>query len=95
MRDMYTKNKGVVQMYLNNSLYVDFSENLEDNFSKLIKTLQYYQIFPYINTKLFVKNDYYKKLIKSKSVPNLNKFLLSSPKSPKSPTIRRRAFIKL
>jgi len=95
MRDMYTKNKGVVQMYLNNSLYVDFSENLEDNFSKLIKTLQYYQIFPYINTKLFVKNDYYKKLIKSKSLPNLNKFILSSPKSPKSPTLRRRAFIKL
>lgn len=95
MHDIYTKNKGVVQMYLNNSLYVDFSENLEDNFSKLLKTLQYYQIFPYINTKLFVKNDYYKKLIKSKSLPNFNKFILSSPKSPKSPTLRRRAFIKL
>ena len=36
MHDLYTKNKGVVQMYLNNSLYVDFSENLEDNFSKLL-----------------------------------------------------------
>lgn len=60
-----------------------------------VKTLQYYQIFPYMNSKLFNKNDNYKKLIKSKSLPNFNKFILSSPKSPKSPTLRRRAFIKL
>ena len=48
-----------------------------------------------MNSKLFNKNDNYKKLIKSKSLPNFNKFILSSPKSPKSPTLRRRAFIKL
>lgn len=95
MQDNYTNKKGALQMYLNNTLYIDFSQNLEDNFDKLLKTLHYYQIYPYINIYSFDKKYYYQKLNKSKSLPNMNSFILSSQKSTKSLSNKRRTFIKL
>ena len=58
MINYYNKNNGIVQMYLNNSLYIDFSNNFHDNFHKLIKSLQYYQVFPILNViYVFIKID--------------------------------------
>ena len=75
MINYYNKNNGIVQMYLNNSLYIDFSNNFHDNFHKLIKSLQYYQVFPILNTNLCLyKNPIRYKIFKSKSLPNLNNF---------------------
>lgn len=65
MHKTFLNNQSILQLYLNNILYIDFSINLYDNFNKLLKTLQYYQIFPYINNKFYYNKKRFYKLIKS------------------------------
>ena len=46
MKKIYTNTDGIIQMYLNNTLYIDLSENIKDNIFKIISTLDYYNIYP-------------------------------------------------
>ena len=45
MNEIYTQNDGIIQMYLNNTMFIDFSEEFDLNFSKLESTLKYYGVF--------------------------------------------------
>ena len=44
MRKIYTKTDGIIQMYLNNTLYIDLSDEIEENFFNIESTLNYYGI---------------------------------------------------
>jgi len=46
MNDIYTQNDGIIQMYLNNTMFIDFSKEIDCNFHKLESTLKYYGLFP-------------------------------------------------
>lgn len=46
MKKIYTNTDGIIQMYLNNTLYIDLSENIKDNLFKIISSLDYYNIYP-------------------------------------------------
>ena len=45
MNEIYTKNDGIIQMYLNNTMFIDFSNEINSNFHNLESTLKYYGIF--------------------------------------------------
>ena len=45
MNEIYTQNDGIIQMYLNNTMFIDFSQEFNLNFSKLESTLKYYGVF--------------------------------------------------
>ena len=45
MKEIYTQSDGIIQMYLNNTLYIDMSDDLSSNINNIILTLDYYNIY--------------------------------------------------
>ena len=45
MQNIFLHNDGIIQMYLNSLMYIDFSINIEDDYDFLIKTLRNYKIY--------------------------------------------------
>ena len=79
MKKIYTNTDGIIQMYLNNTLYIDLSENIKDNLFKIISTLDYYNIYPKNSPNITPNN----------SNNSLSNYFLqnSSPIKKKSPNI--------
>lgn len=79
MKDIYVKEKGIIQMYLNNMLYIDATSNIETAIQEIIKQLKEYNIYASItpnnsNSSLF---DYFNQLSPSKKPSRSN-----SPSEP-------------
>lgn len=53
--NLLTNKDGIIQMYLYNTIFIDFSQNFEDEFNALCKTLKSYGILTE-NEKKFCKN---------------------------------------
>ncbi len=79
MKKIYTNTDGIIQMYLNNTLYIDLSENIKDNLFKIISTLDYYNIYPKTSPNITPNN----------SNNSLSNYFLQniSPIKKKSPNI--------
>tara|TARA_B100001093_G_scaffold460241_1_gene473910 strand:- start:1220 stop:1924 length:705 start_codon:yes stop_codon:yes gene_type:complete len=45
MENIFLKNDGVIQMYLNNLMYINFTDDYENDFDILCKTLKKYNIY--------------------------------------------------
>ncbi len=55
MQEIYTKTDGIIQLYLHTILYIDFSNNFEDEMDMLRKNLKSHHVYN-INEKSFYKN---------------------------------------
>lgn len=45
MKNIFLHQDGVIQMYLSSMMYIDFSENLDDEYDVLLKTIRKYGIY--------------------------------------------------
>ena len=53
MRNILLYNDGIIQMYLNSLMFIDFSRNIEDDFSCLLKTFMNYGIYNKNEKKIY------------------------------------------
>ena len=63
-QDLILKEDGAIQMYLHNLMYIDFSQNIQENFHKLEETLNYYGIEKKKN-KIYLSPRFRNKTVKS------------------------------
>lgn len=52
MHEIYLKNDGIIPMYLNSMMYIDFSENIEDDITMLYKNLKINSVYNF-DEKIF------------------------------------------
>ena len=45
MKEVFETTEGVIQMYLNNTLYIDMSKDIDEKYKELEETLNYYGIY--------------------------------------------------
>ncbi len=90
MKTILLKEDGIVQMYLNSTMFIDFSDNLEDEFNFLCKTIKKFNVYTSKENK-FIKSPnnsfdnlllYFSKIVSPRS-PRLSR----SPRSPRSPIL--------
>lgn len=79
MKDIYIKEKGIIQMYLNNMLYIDATSNIDNAVQQIIQQLKEYNLYASLtpnnsNNSLF---DYFNQLSPSKKSSRSN-----SPSEP-------------
>ena len=79
MKDIYIKEKGIIQMYLNNMLYIDATSNIDNAVQQIIQQLKVYNLYASLtpnnsNNSLF---DYFNQLSPSKKSSRSN-----SPSEP-------------
>lgn len=53
MINYFLKNDGIIQMYLNSIMYVDFTNNLEDDFDMLCKYLRRNNLYNFEEKKIY------------------------------------------
>ena len=56
MIDIFLNGDGIIQMYLNSILFIDFSENLNDDFKILCKSLKNNGVYNNLEKKYYVGN---------------------------------------
>ena len=54
--NIFLKNEGVIQMYLNSVLFINFSKNLDNDIGLLCKTLNKYKIYNKDEVRLYSEN---------------------------------------
>lgn len=107
MEEIFLKKDGVIQMYLNNQMYINYSndEYDENELNILYKTLRQYKVFN-INEKSFIRpnNSFEKFLDIIQLSPNHRKKMGSPKRSPKKiniiisekkPSLIKKIYIKI
>ena len=61
--DIFLKNEGVIQMYLNSTLFINFSKDFTTNFNLLCKTLNNHKVYNKDELRLYSENISFNNLI--------------------------------
>ena len=84
MKDIFFNNDGVLQMYLNSTMFIDFSESIDDEIDLLYKTLKRFEIYNKDEAKIY-------KIKQNNSFDNLSQ-LFSIALKTLSPRLRNGEF---
>ena len=84
MKDIFFNNDGVLQMYLNSTMFIDFSESIDDEIDLLYKTLKRFEIYNKDEAKIY-------KIKQNNSFDNLSQ-LFSIALKNLSPRLRNGEF---